>query len=141
MLKKGQHNDAVNLTVFYKLQDVSLNGQNEWHGPIQITITSNVETSIDMPTDFDLAQNYPNPFNPVTTIGYSLPKASDMLLNIYDMQGKLVKTLVSGVQPAGFHSVAWDGTNNASELSPSGIFIYRMTAGDFQKTGRMTLLK
>jgi hypothetical protein len=128
-------------TSFYKLEDISLDGQSEWHGPIQATVTSGVESPIEVPTEFDLAQNYPNPFNPTTTISYALPVRSNMTLNVYDVQGRLVSTLINGVQAAGSHHVTWNGLNNAGELVPSGLYMYRMTAGDFTKTGRMTLLK
>jgi hypothetical protein len=128
-------------TSFYKLEDISLDGQSEWHGPIQATVLSAVESSIELPTEFELMQNYPNPFNPTTTISYALPNRSDMTLNVYDVNGRLIRTLVNGVQSAGSHSVTWNGLNSTGEMVPSGLYIYRMSAGDFSKTGRMTLLK
>lgn len=128
-------------TYFYKLEDINLDGQSSWHGPIQSTIASDVASAVDVPAEYELAGNYPNPFNPVTSINYSLPKRSDMQLVIYDVQGKRVRTLVSGEQAAGIHSVEWNGTNDSGEFVSSGIYLYRMTAGDFVKTERMTLLK
>ncbi len=127
--------------LFYKLQDVSLDGQVTWHGPIQATVASNVESSIETPREFELSQNYPNPFNPATTISYALPERSHVALAIYDLNGRLVKTLVNEIQPVGDYSVVWDGTNEAGESVPSGLYFYQISAGEFQETERMTFLK
>ncbi len=103
--------------------------------------TDDFESAAVIPTQYALEQNYPNPFNPVTSISYALPEQVDVTLNIYDIQGKLVQTLVKGNRPAGAYTVTWDATNSNGEPVTSGIYLYRMNAGDFTKTGRMTLLK
>ncbi|MFQ5868854.1 MAG: DUF362 domain-containing protein [Candidatus Zixiibacteriota bacterium] len=90
----------------------------------------------DIPKEYALLGNYPNPFNATTTIGYQLPVGSDVKLEIYDLQGQKVTTLVEGHIPAGSHRVSWD----ASSFS-SGIYFYKLTAGDKASTRRMTLLK
>ncbi|MBN1561892.1 T9SS type A sorting domain-containing protein [candidate division KSB1 bacterium] len=126
---------------FYRLEEVSLDGQSTSYGPVQVTSTSNVDEAPETPRAYSLSRNYPNPFNPSTTISYSLPEKSEMILNIYDIHGKLIRTLVTGLRPAGTHTVTWDGADDAGELAPSGIYLYRMTAGSFVKTERMTLLK
>ncbi|MBN1479359.1 T9SS C-terminal target domain-containing protein [candidate division KSB1 bacterium] len=133
--------DILSGDVFYKLEEMNLDGHSTWHGPIQLRITADISTSIELPTEYELAQNYPNPFNPVTAISYSLPEPVDMTLNIYDVQGKLVRKLVSGLQPAGVHTIIWDATTASGEPVPSGLYLYRMTAGEFSKVGRMTMLK
>ena len=89
-----------------------------------------------IPVDYALAQNYPNPFNPVTTIRYALPKSSKVTLMIYNLMGQEVARLVDGKQSAGNHNVTW----NASNIS-SGIYFYRLRAGDFVQTRKMVLLK
>jgi hypothetical protein len=78
----------------------------------------------------------PNPFNPRTTINFALPEASQVRLTVYDVQGHQVAQLVNGWRDAGSHSVAFDGTN-----LPSGIYVYRLTAGGFDATGKMVLMK
>ena len=107
---------------------------------IPLTLFIDQETSADgfddIPVSFELNQNYPNPFNPVTQITYSLPENADVLLEVYNIQGQLVATLVSQHQASGRHQVSFD----ASALS-SGIYIYRLHAGDFVKSRKMMLVK
>jgi len=95
----------------------------------------------DIPNDFILGGNYPNPFNPVTTIEFALPEASDVTLEVFNIMGQKVSTLVNERRTAGFHSVQWD----ASRFS-SGTYFLRMAATgasgeSFENTGRMTLIK
>jgi hypothetical protein len=93
------------------------------------------------PSSYNLFQNYPNPFNPSTTISYSLPKVSFVTLKIYDILGREVKTLVSNEQNNGLHNVQWNGDNNYGSKVSSGIYLYRIEAGDFIVTKKMLLLK
>ena len=98
-----------------------------------------VEVPIDhevIPTSFALHQNYPNPFNPITTLRYDLPQESDVTLTIYDITGRMVQTLVNELQQSGVKKVIW----NASDVS-SGVYIYRIQAGNFTQTRKMILLK
>ena len=88
-----------------------------------------------LPGDFELAQNYPNPFNPTTTVGFSIPVQSDVNLTIYNVTGQKV-TSFSGNYQAGNHTIEWDASNQAS-----GIYFYKLTAGDFEATKKMVLLK
>lgn len=94
-----------------------------------------------VPFEYALAQNYPNPFNPSTTIRYSLKKRSDVALEIYNMLGQRVKTLAAGEQVTGTYSVLWDGTNNAGAPVASGVYIYRLRAGDFVASRKLMLLR
>ena len=89
-------------------------------------------------TAYELEQNYPNPFNPVTTISFQLPKASNVTLVIYNIQGQEVARLVDGYVGAGYHSVNWDASNAAS-----GIYIYRLQSrlSGFSDTKRMLYIK
>ena len=89
-----------------------------------------------IPTEFALSQNYPNPFNPTTSISFSLPEASDVRLEIFNIQGQKVTTLVNKQLEAGNHSINWDGRDAAS-----GVYFYRIDAGSFTETKKMLLLK
>jgi predicted outer membrane repeat protein len=88
-----------------------------------------------------LNQNYPNPFNPSTTINYSLKENSKVTLNIYNIKGQKVKQLVSHQRSAGQHSVVWNGTDDSGKSVSSGIYFYKLKAGDFQKVRKMILIK
>ena len=88
------------------------------------------------PIRYHLAQNYPNPFNPITTISYELPKTSDVILSIYDINGHLVEMLVSQHRNAGMYQVQWDASGYSS-----GLYFYQIAAGDFTAIRRCVLLK
>lgn len=105
-----------------------------------IIITGNFSKHSETPDEFKLEQNYPNPFNPVTKITYSIPRSLNgkvnVNLNIYNILGEIVSTLVNQEQPAGEYEVEFNG----AELS-SGVYYYRITAGDFTDTKKLILLK
>ena len=93
------------------------------------------------PKDFRISQNFPNPFNPSTTIRYELPKyTSNFAVNIYDLQGKLVRAL-KGDRNAGVHDLKWDGRNEFNQFVGSGCYIYQFIADDQIKYGKMILKK
>lgn len=100
-----------------------------------------------MPNAFELSQNYPNPFNPTTTIKFTLPLPKDggaslpASLRIYNVLGELVRTLVDEPLSAGIHHKVWDGKDDQGNPVASGIYFYRLRAGDFQDTKKMVLLK
>jgi flagellar hook assembly protein FlgD len=85
---------------------------------------------------FKLSQNYPNPFNPTTAIGYQLSAVSDVDLSIYNLLGQKVATLVNECQQAGHHQVEWDASGFAS-----GVYYYRIEAGEFVAVRKMVLLR
>jgi len=84
---------------------------------------------------------YPNPFNPVTSLRYDLPQNEMINITIYDMMGRIVKTLVNGSQTAGFKSVQWNATNDRNEPVSAGLYLYTIQAGKFRQTKKMVLLK
>jgi hypothetical protein len=104
---------------------------------------------ISLPKAFTLQQNYPNPFNPSTTIRYAIPVASEnktsgvvsVQLSLYDLRGRLIKTLVESDQKPGSYTVHWDGTDSRNDPVGSGIFIYRLKAGDQVLTRKMTIIR
>ncbi len=99
-------------------------------------VTGFTQSTSQLPNKFSLSQNYPNPFNPSTIINYQLTINSFVTLNVYDVNGKLVKELVNEKQSAGNYSVVFDGSG-----LPSGTYIYRLQEGDFSETKKMVLLK
>jgi len=94
-----------------------------------------------LPKDFALDQNYPNPFNPSTTIRFSLPQESKVKLVVYDITGAVVKTVMDNALSAGNKEVTWDGTNSNGAKVASGMYLYRIEAGNFSAVKKMLLLK
>ena len=105
------------------------------------SLTAELGKATQLPASFTLDQNYPNPFNPSTNIGFSLPREGQVNLKIYNIEGKLVTTLVDGPMPAGRHTVVWDGRDNTGRAAASGIYFYRLNTGEFSDTRKMTLIK
>ncbi|NIA29130.1 MAG: T9SS type A sorting domain-containing protein, partial [Actinobacteria bacterium] len=117
---------------YYKIEDVSSSGYKTMHGP--------VVAEVEIPKKFDLSQNYPNPFNPTTTIRYQLPQVVKVRLQIYNIMGQLVRTLVDGEKEPGYHAVIWDGRNDVGMGVGSGVYYYRLIAGEHVMVKKMALL-
>jgi hypothetical protein len=100
-----------------------------------------VEATTGTPTEFALNQNYPNPFNPTTSISFSMPKDGHVLLQVYDVTGALVKTLVDQTVRAGNMQTNWDGTNLSGNKVASGVYLYRMASDNFVTAKKMVLMK
>jgi hypothetical protein len=94
-----------------------------------------------LPAKFALRQNYPNPFNPTTTIAYDLPIASDVKMSIYNVKGQKVAELINGSVDAGYQTVEWDGRNSFGAQVATGVYFYRIEAGNFVQTRKMILIK
>ena len=138
-----------------QLYDYSPNGNHaEWHGsggfylfPFWLPSDAFVPVGIDdnkrnfRPDEFTLYRNFPNPFNPATTIRYNLPIKEEVRLVIYDLLGREVKTLVNRVEKAGLKSVIWEGKNNTGQNVSSGVYLFRIQAGNYIKSQKMILLK
>ena len=118
---------------FYKLEDVDLQGNVTLHGPVEITVTP--------PQTFVLNQNYPNPFNPTTQINYQLAKDVHVKLTIYNMLGQEVRQLVNDLQQAGTYRIFWDARDQSGSAVPTGIYHYRLQAGNFISVKKMILTK
>lgn len=119
----------------YRLKQVDTDGAFEYSDPIAVSIAT--------PQRFALAQNYPNPFNPETTIAFEVPEsaAGQMVLTVYDMLGRKVRTLVDKQATAGFYTIKWDGYDDTGVQTSSGIYIYRLVAGDYTAAKKMIKLQ
>jgi hypothetical protein len=94
-----------------------------------------------IPLVTELRGNYPNPFNPTTTISYDLAKSGDVNIEVYNVKGQLVKTLVNGYQEAAAHSVVWNGKDNSERSVASGVYFYKMQTSDYKSINKMILMK
>lgn len=94
-----------------------------------------------LPSEFSVSQNYPNPFNPTTTISFSLPEASDVQVDIFNVVGQKVASLLSGPMAAGEHQIQWNGNADGGRAAATGVYLYRIRAGDRDVTRKMLLLK
>jgi hypothetical protein len=103
------------------------------------------EASRTIPTEFQLCQNYPNPFNPSTTIQFQIPMTADVVVQIYNIQGAMIKTLIRVHKTAGYYSTLWDGTDDCGNISASGIYLCRMEAVShlqrFVQTKKLTFIR
>jgi hypothetical protein len=95
----------------------------------------------DLPLIFALKQNRPNPFESRTMIAFDLPEPCAVRLEVVDVQGRVVRVLTDEAWPAGRHSVAWTGENEAGEVSVPGVYFVRIHAGDFKATDKMLRMK
>ena len=111
------------------LSSLSINGENH---------KNNKNT---IPSSFSVYQNYPNPFNPITSLRYDLPKDGLVSITIYDMNGRIVKTLTNSSQRAGYKSVQWNATNDLAQSVSAGLYIYRIQVGEFSETKKMVFVK
>ncbi|MFQ5571935.1 MAG: FlgD immunoglobulin-like domain containing protein, partial [Rhodothermales bacterium] len=105
------------------------------------TPTSVEHTHGELPKTVVLDQNYPNPFNPETRIRYRLSSADDVTLAVYNMLGRLVRILVREHQPSGEHTFTWDARDSAGQQVASGVYMYRLTTGEFVQHRKMVLIR
>lgn len=132
----------------YYCSPLLADGTGGWSGPTSAQtwycasdsfkglLTDEVSVNEEAPSAFSVAQNNPNPFNPTTTISFSVPKADRVTVEVYNVAGQKVDTLVNGTMSAGNHSVVWSASGKSA-----GVYFYTVKAGSFSKTMKMTLLK
>jgi hypothetical protein len=122
---------------------ISLRGWNVMmRATFTYLLTTGVEVTVEeLPCNYSLSQNYPNPFNPSTTIEYSLPNSENVKIEIYDLLGRLVKTLVNETKIAGKYSVIWNGEDNSGKTVSSGVYLYRLYSGSQIITKKLNLIK
>ncbi|MBN1824983.1 MAG: T9SS type A sorting domain-containing protein [Candidatus Eisenbacteria bacterium] len=128
----------------YRMNHADLRGNMEYmleHFFLEPFDPTGVEEGGPAPARFALERNRPNPFNPVTTIRFTVPKRSHVDLKVYETSGRLVRTLASGEYGEGAHAVLWDGRNDTGRSVGSGVYFYRMEAGDFVSKKKMVLIR
>jgi hypothetical protein len=103
--------------------------------------TDSPEDPYTVPSGYELAQNYPNPFNMSTQIDFELPRISAVKLTIYNILGETVRDWTYDIMFPGRNSIVWDGRNNYGQEIASGIYFYRLSAGEFVETKKMVLVK
>jgi hypothetical protein len=134
VLSYGISGLAPNLPYYYRVRAYNIGGASGNSNIISVTITDVENTS--SPISYRLYQSYPNPFNPSTKIKYDLPQSSFVAIKVYDITGKEVKSLVNVQETIGYHEVVF----NADDL-PSGVYFYRLIAGNYSEVKKMILMK
>lgn len=117
----------------YKLADMDRSGR--------LTFGSAIEITMAVPVEFSLGQNYPNPFNPTTNIPFQVKTSGMVTLDIYNLKGQLVRSLVNQTLQAGSHMVVWDGRSDKGSSVPSGSYLYKVKVGSFEQVKMMELVK
>ena len=115
----------------------------EWTGKLVIKDVTDVRVveSGELPERYSMSQNYPNPFNPTTQINFEIPVRSHVTLTVYNLLGQKVTTLVDKEMPAGRYIADWNSASDGGTIVASGVYIYKLEAGDFIETKKMMLLK
>jgi len=133
------------VTYYYKIADVSLSGQSTMYGPISVTASTtdifDNSSQAGTPAEYQLGAAYPNPFNGKTSIQFSLAKPGLVKLEVYNLMGQKIRTLVAENREAGNHAVSWDGKNDRGHQVVSGVYLYRMNINNFQVSKRILYLK
>ncbi|KAA3595564.1 MAG: T9SS C-terminal target domain-containing protein [Calditrichaeota bacterium] len=132
--------NVENKTYTYVLSDFDAETGEEIHTELAQTVSFKTNEN-NAKLSFKLAQNYPNPFNPETTIEYSVKEAVNVELSIFNVKGEVVRTLTANHSEATNGSFNWNGTDDLGKSVASGIYFYKLTAGDFSSTKQMILLK
>lgn len=127
-------NNPVGGTSFsYRLKQIDINGNFKYYDAITVSLSSS--------TKAELMQNSPNPFNPSTAIKFYIPNNSDVTIKIYNILGREVTTLINNQTEAGYHIVYWNGRDRYGSETSSGVYFYRLTAGNFSETRKMLMMK
>jgi len=128
-------NSSLTGIFFYRLKQIDFGGRYEYSDEVEVEVTG--------PIAFELEQNYPNPFNPSTSIKYSIPEGGFVALDVYNLLGEKVTTLVNGVHEAGRYEVSFDASNLPAGRQglASGVYVYSLRSGSFNLVKKMLLMK
>ena len=125
---------------YYRVRSVDdAENYSDYSEVVQTLTLSNEDLSI--PNRFYLHQNYPNPFNPTTVINYDMQNDGQTLIEIMDVRGNHVRTLINDYVQMGSRSITWDATNDYGERVPAGIYFYMLRTNNYMQTQKMVLLK
>ncbi|MDG5766212.1 T9SS type A sorting domain-containing protein [Balneolales bacterium ANBcel1] len=130
--------EADKEALYAELESALNEGRDPQFGTVSV---ENPDRMPQSPTSFELAQNYPNPFNPATQIRFTLQNNADVKLEVFDVTGKLVTTLINDSMNAGSHTVTWNAETQSGMSVSSGVYVYRLTVGDQVQARTMTLIK
>jgi hypothetical protein len=130
-------------TYYYWLENVSLSGETEYHGPITVFINAEGEGPgiPEIPMETKLFSAFPNPFNPNTNLRYSMKEAGEVRIDVFNVKGQILKTFVKSHSLPGYYQVAWDGRDLNCRLAGTGVYFYRMSSGNYTSTKKMVLAK
>ncbi len=133
------YSDISNLETgiyYYRLAEVDVNEIRTYYGPMLVEFGGK-----DLPLNCQLGKAYPNPAASDVTIRYALRNSGRTSIKIYNVLGQEVRTLVDGIQPAGYYSIPWDGKDARGRNAANGVYLYKMTAGDYSATQKVTIIK
>lgn len=131
----------IGVTYYYRVHAVDANGNMSDGSNVVSTSIVSVDEAEMIPTAFGLSQNYPNPFNPTTSIEFALPEAANVSLEIYNLLGQKVRTLVNGYVSAGYVTTRWDGLDQHGQEVGSGTYIYRLKTSEQSFSKKLVLMK
>ena len=129
----------VGETYSYRLADVDYVSNITYHDIISVTVRD--DNDLQIPRSLSLSPAFPNPFNPLVNLSFNLKEAAVIELSIYDMQGRLVRTITEGYHGSGDHPFQWDGTDYSGNAQSSGVYLVRLTSGADSQMQRITLLR
>ena len=95
----------------------------------------------ELPVQTEMLAPYPNPFNPQVTVAYTLKESADVTISVFDLRGRLVREIRPGLQPAGRYQEVWQGNDDSGRRQASGVYFIRLSAGSYERTSRVMLLK
>lgn len=136
-LTRAIYDDTISITYEY---DLSGNLESIVVGPVVVGVDEGEDTP-GLPRVFALGRSRPNPNRSSTLISYDLPRTSQVRLEVFEISGRRVRTLVNAERPPGFHAAVWDGRDGEGRDVASGTYLYRIKAGDFQATRKLTVLR
>ena len=132
----AENNFRTKLVTFKDSKLVEVTDIRSHYIDLDNNANSTIQSQTELPTEFELSQNYPNPFNPSTNLEFGIPNLEFVTLKVYDITGKEVMTLINETKSPGRYEVTFDGSNFAS-----GVYFYKITAGNFSSVKRMFLIK